>query len=167
MAAIRAALAVALRIVAGVLFAFHLVLFSVDAADGRLLDPAVAARWSVAVLLFAALIALWRLGVPLLRSRRAAVIWLLVLFLHGSAHAPGLTNEGTESTDPSGGIVLIILPVVATGLVALTLVLVGLSREWRSGSATLLPLLKRVTRAVPPAARGFTLVLAERPPPVA
>jgi hypothetical protein len=73
------------RLAAAVLMVFHAWLLWTHAALGKLLDPDVAFRWTIAGLILAAFWAMRRLGVPLLWGRRAVVLWVLVIVIH--AHA--------------------------------------------------------------------------------
>jgi hypothetical protein len=136
-----------LRAASLLLFVFHVVLFTTAVARGRASDPLVALRWAAALVLFAALVALWRLRVPLLWGRRAVVFWLLVLLLHGTAHAPADT---VAADGASGGAVLVILPALATGIGIL-----GLSLLWAAHAGT--------GRGARPALRGSLLALAPVP----
>ena len=62
--------------------------------DGSLLQPIVVARWAVSALLVFALLRLWRSGLPILRGRRAGVLWLIVALLH--AFTPGASLPAVE-----------------------------------------------------------------------
>ena len=78
-----------------ILVAFHAWRLLVRALEGQLLDPGVALRWAGGVALLAALVALRRLGLPVLHGRKAAVLWTLVFLLHCHAVvAPPLTPSG-------------------------------------------------------------------------
>lgn len=81
------------------LTAFHGRLLWQRLADGSLLQPVVIARWAMSAVLVIALLQLWRKGLPLLRGRRAGVLWLVVVVLHvvtpgGSLPAVGPVAEG-------------------------------------------------------------------------
>lgn len=69
----------------GLLTAFHVWLLAAHAASGRLFEPAVAVRWLAGLLLVAGFLGLRRLGIPLVRGRKAAVLWTLVVLLHWHA----------------------------------------------------------------------------------
>jgi hypothetical protein len=146
------------------LVGFHLVLLAGDVAGGHLLDPAVAMQWLAAAALAGVLLAFRYVGVPLLWGRRAAVLWLLVLVLHGVAQPPAGEHESASLPDPAGGLTLLFLPVVATGLAAVALARprYAAARLARSAAQPL---------PAPPAishpSLGFTLLLAPRPPPIA
>lgn len=108
------------------LVGFHASLFWDRLTDGQLLDPAVALRWTAALLLTAVLVVLRRRGVPLASGRRSLVVWLLVALLHWSAGA-----AATGSADPTGSAsadVTYVLPTTAaTALVGLGLLLATLA----------------------------------------
>jgi hypothetical protein len=97
------------------LVAFHVWLLASMHADGRLADPAVAFKWLIAAGLAAALAALWHAGIPMVRSRQGAVVWVLVALLHTSAFAaPPAPVPGQADT----GALLFVLPATAAGFVA-------------------------------------------------
>jgi hypothetical protein len=77
------------------LLAFHAWRLVARALDGQLFEPGVTLRWAAGAALLAALVALRRLGFPLLHGRKAAVLWTLVFLLHcHAAVAPPLTPSG-------------------------------------------------------------------------
>ena len=123
----RLALSASVAVSALALVVFHAALFWSQITDGRLLEPAVAVRWGLSVLLLGAFVALRRAGVPVLWGRRALVVWVLVGLLHWTA-APAteladITRPGSEASR-----VLIDLPTgaAATLLCAATLFLLWL-----------------------------------------
>lgn len=82
-----------LATVAG-LGAFHADLFWQRLVDTSIREPGVALRWAATALLVAGLVALRSRGVPLLRDRRALVLWLAALVLHfGATPAVALSPE--------------------------------------------------------------------------
>ena len=91
---------------------FHAALFWNQIGEGRLLDPAVAARWSIAALLLLALAALRRAGVPLIWGRRALVVWVLVALLHWTA-APA-ADGGAPTNGGAIGLLFVDLPAGAS-----------------------------------------------------
>ena len=116
---------------------FHAALFWNHIGEGRLLDPAVAARWSLAVLLLLAMAALRRAGVPLLWGRRALVVWLLVALLHWTAAPPA--DGGAPTNGGAIGLLFVDLPAGAS-VTLLTaslflLILLGARRTPRSTCA--------------------------------
>lgn len=66
---------------------FHGQLLWQRLSDGSLLQPIVVTRWVASALLILVLLRLWSRGLPLLRGRRAGILWMLVVLLH--AMAPG------------------------------------------------------------------------------
>jgi hypothetical protein len=148
------------------LILFHVGLLVADTIGGRLLDPVVGTRWLAGLALFVLLLALRRLGVSLLWGRRAAVLWLLVVLLHGSvgleAEPPGATARPTAE-----GMVLAIAPVLTLGFAGLAAAMVA---RLRSQPLVAVPL-RRVGCAF--SARGDHLAWSDalrvlhvpRPPP--
>ncbi len=97
------------------LLAFHAWLFVSSITTGRVLELGVALRWAAGLGLSAAFVALWRLGVPLLRGRKALVLWILVGVLHASAVA---STPTTLEGDAHGAQTLISLAVQLGGPLA-------------------------------------------------
>lgn len=84
--------------------------------DGSLLQPVVVVRWLVSVLLVLGLLRLWSRGLPVVRGRRAGVLWLVVVLLH--AFTPGGSLPAVEPV--AGGALpaaLAMLALLAFGLV--------------------------------------------------
>jgi hypothetical protein len=108
------------------LVVFHAALFWNHIGEGRLLDPAVAARWGIGALLLLAMAALRRAGVPLLWGRRALVVWVLVALLHWTS-APA-ADGGTPARGGAMALLLVDLPAGAVTLLAASLVLLILLR---------------------------------------
>lgn len=79
------ALGAVVRLTLIALTAFHAWRFVVRAFEGDLFAPDVVLRWGAGVVLFAAFVALRRVGVPIFRGRQAAVLWTLVFLLHWHA----------------------------------------------------------------------------------
>jgi hypothetical protein len=154
------------RAIGFLLFVFHVVIFTADVARGRLLDPLVTLRWATAIVLFGVLVALWQVGVSLLWSRRAAVFWLLVFFLHATAHVPAATGETIVADGAAGGAVLVVLPALVTGIAMVGLRLLSpfhrgpASRPRPAGGWCLV-----AVAPVPCRRQSFDRVLAPRPPP--
>ena len=80
-----------------ILLAFHAWLLVTSISSGRVLDVGVAVRWLAGLGISGAFVALWRLGVPLVRGRKALVLWVLVAVLHAHAFASAPTTLDTES----------------------------------------------------------------------
>jgi hypothetical protein len=131
-AAWRIARAVAIVMATG-LAAFHARLLWDRLAAGELFDPEIALRWSGALFLLVALVALHRAGVSLVKGRRALVVWLLVALLHWSA-GPTRSDAAAGLPDPSA--ILLVLPSTAAALLGLGLAIASLTT--RRGSSPLL-----------------------------
>ena len=150
----------ALAVLAGAtLVLFHVALFVGQAGAGRLVEPALAVKWSVSVLLCLALVALRRAGVPLLRGRRALAVWLLAGLLHwntapGPESGPPILPQVIVELQSSAGLALL-----GTGLL---LAMLTLRRAQAVRARHPLPRAARVIgRASPP----LSLHLASRAPP--
>jgi hypothetical protein len=161
----RLALSASIALSALALMVFHLALFWDQIGDGRLLDPAVAARWGMSALLLVALTALRRAGVPMLWGRRALVVWVLVALLHWTAmpagDIDGLTEGGAQATQ-----VVVDLPI---GVAAVLLLAASLMLLFLLGGRAM-PRAGRTLRARWFAAAGvhaaiLSLHLASRAPP--
>jgi len=113
-AALRAAGHVALA----ALVAFHAWLLGLHLLDGRALQPATAARWSLAVFVLAGFRALSRRDLPLFRGRRAVVLWLLVVVIHCSAAWSGGAAATLDRAIPE--------PVTAVAQLAFATAVIGL-----------------------------------------
>jgi hypothetical protein len=141
------------------LVVFHVALFAVQAGAGRLVEPALAAKWGVSLLLCLALLALKRSGVPLLWGRRALAVWLLAGLLHwNTAPAPEAGQPSLPQIivelQSSAGLVLL-----GTGLL---LTLFGLRRPPLSLSRGSLA---RTVPVIHPDSALLSRYLASRAPP--
>jgi hypothetical protein len=134
----------------------------VHAWDGRLFELATSLHWLAGAFLLTGILALRRVGVPLLWGRKAIVLWLLVLLLH--AHA-ALSTVPQPAQAPVAGLTLVTLGEAIGGVfAALTLLVLvsfarGASPRLRSRRVDQ-PLVRR-----PAAASGFLIVFSPRPPP--
>jgi hypothetical protein len=115
-----------LRFAGAGLVAFHLWLIVDMAADGRLADPIVAFRWLVAVGLAGGLVALRRAGIPIVRSRQGAALWVLVVLLHASAAG---SMPGQVPGDPGDMALLFVVPAAPAALAVAVGVLVVCGRR--------------------------------------
>ena len=138
----------------GLIVAFHGGLLWQRLVDGSLLEPVVVARWAVSALLCVALLRLWRNGLPLLRGRRAGVIWLIVALLH--VLTPGAPAPAVEQLADG------LLPASLALLACLSLCLVAAGRD---GSSSPRRPVRRRRRASRRASTGWYRVLFSRPPP--
>ncbi len=123
--------------------------------DGSLLQPVVVVRWAVSALLVLALFKLWSSGLPLVRGRRAGVLWMVVVLLH--AFTPGGALPAVEPVAEG------ILPAALAMLAFLSFGLVA-ARHAES-TPTRRPRRRRRPRARRSSA-GWYRVLFSRPPPV-
>ena len=146
------------RAVAVALLAFHGWLLWQRLSGGSLLEPGVALRWAAALPLAGGLWLLRRHGSSLFRGRRAAVLWLLVVFLHFSAAAPGALE------DPVHGPSWLFVPVSAPLALVLGLLAAALlaARHRRSAPERGRPLPAPLTARL---AGGLHPALLARPPP--
>jgi hypothetical protein len=157
------------RVAVLLLSGFHAWLFWSHVADGRLLDPAVAARWFAGVLLTVGFVVLRRFGLPLIRGRKAIVLWLLVALLHAHAvlaPAGRLTDRGALDTTVAA---IVLEAVSATVLAGAGLLLLAAALRSRSRARTVRASAWFALHAAHGArvADGWRLVLAPRPPPLA
>lgn len=109
-----AILLLAIQIAGGLLLVFHGWLLWERMSAGELLQPAVGLRWAAALLLAWAWVAHRQRGLPLLRGRRALVLWLLAALLHW--HGGAVTQE---SAQPTWLLVAPAISVMSVGLIAL------------------------------------------------
>ena len=136
------------------LVAFHGGLLWQRVLDGSLLEPAVALRWVLSTLLVFALLRLWCLGLPLLRGRSAAVLWLVVLLLH--AGGPAAVQPAVEPVTS-----LVLLTAALAALAVLGAGAVGAA----AGSAADARLAARRRGRAGSRPSGWSPTLFSRPPP--
>jgi hypothetical protein len=145
------------------LVGFHVALLWTHATIGRLGEPAVALRWSVALFVLAAFWLLRRRGVPLLRGRSALILWLLVIVLH--AHA-AWTHVGVPVPAAVPPTPVVLIPVTAHVALAALLIVAGLAagasrRRMSDRPGTMPPRFAGLPAAV------CVLRFSPRPPPLA
>jgi len=138
--------------------ALHVALLWDRVVHGRLTDPAVGLRWLGAAVLIGALVALRRLGIPLLWGRRALVFWLLVLLLHMGTVAP---DEPGLLTDPVQ--ILFVVPASVAPLGVLLVLLAAQRVRLGLGAQAVAP--AGMPWGGPPLAGGHLLALPPRAPP--
>lgn len=142
--------------------AFHAWLFGAHLVDGRLADPMVALRWVVGLALFGGLLWLRRLGVPILRGRRAAGLWTLVFLLHCHAVAVPGSEAASQFSLPAVAEAVVLGVGTALGL-GLLLVLAHAAPVRRRAFA---PVWHHTPcPASGSVSAGHLLALAPRPPP--
>jgi hypothetical protein len=148
-----------------VIAVFHAGLFWTQLTTGRILDPETAVRWAVAGALVIALVALRRVGVSLLWSRHAAVLWVLVALLHCGISAPVSDASASYAVDPA---LIFVLPsataVILTGTAGLWLL--GRGSRVRLADVAQRQMLWLVREPATAAlSAGFSDYRAPRPPP--
>lgn len=142
---------------------FHAWLFVRQVASGDLASPGTLLKWLAAAALIAALVALRRQGVPLLRGRKAIAVWALA----GLLHAPAIGDRIATLDTPVIPEVVITLSksVASVAPLVAALLLLFIAREHaaarsamrRASAVFVAPALRP-----PRASRRF----APRPPPV-
>ena len=154
------------RVAVLLLSGFHAWLFWSHVVDGRLLEPAVATRWLLGVLLTAGFIGLRRTGLSLIRGRKAIVLWLLVALLH--AHAVW-SPQGTIA-DPiqvdEVVVSLVAQAASATMLLGIGLVLLVIVLRQRATTAPAAAWFDRHATPIGSPAAGWLLIRSPRPPPL-
>ena len=141
-------------LLAAVVTVFHGRLLWQRLIDGSLLQPIVVARWALSALLVVALLRLWSKGLPILRGRRAGVVWMVVVLLHAFAPGGSLPAVGPVA-DGMLPAALALLTFLAIGLVGARAADVGATR-------------RATPRSQPRPGRSFAgwyRVLFSRPPP--
>jgi hypothetical protein len=103
----RGLLAWAGRAAVGILLLFHAWLLWAHATSGKLFEADVALRWAIAGFLALGFWSLRRFGLPLFRGRRAVVLWLLVVLLHGHAIWTGDAGQVLPVTVPQAAVDLV------------------------------------------------------------
>ena len=162
----RTVLAGAAFVLVVALVAFHAWLLWVRAADGRLLEPAVAFRWTAGGALVLVIAALRRHRIQLLRGRRALVVWLLVALLHWSAAAPA-SEAGVVAGSWRMADVLFVLPSSAAPIaLVLSVLAAGAARGIGRARPAFVPLGRVPALTVAAPAAGARLLLSSRAPPV-
>ena len=123
-------------------------------ADGSLLQPVVIARWAVSAFLVVALFQLWSKGRPVLRGRRASVLWLVVVLVH--AMAPGGALPAVEP----------VAEMVPAALAMLAFLAFVPAATPSLGSSVIIRLQYRRRQRPRRFSAGWCRVLFSRPPPV-
>ena len=147
------------------LIGFHAWLLYDGISTGRILDLDVAARWAAGLALTGVLVVFWRLGVPLLRGRKAVVLWALVVVLHAHAMATRPVALGAETPATQ---VLVSLAVQLGGPLATAFGLILLAIGARPAAASFRRRLVLVLTSdtLAHARSGGISLAAPRPPPV-
>ena len=140
---------------------FHIWLFARQVSAGAL-TPEALLKWGAAAALVAAIAALYRQGVPLLRGRKAVAIWVLAALLHAPAIGERLDALETPAI-PEAAITLSQLAAAAAPLAGL-LLLLWIARA----SASITTLQSFAAAAIDASAstgRRTTPAFCPRPPP--
>jgi hypothetical protein len=152
------------RVLFASLLVYHAGLLGTHVLDGRLLHPATSMRWFAGAFLLTGFLALRRLGVPLVWGRKAVVLWLLVVFLHGhAALSPPATGEEWAATQAPLGVLT--TEVIGILVVVFGVGLVAALRRTRAGSTRAVGWMRVAALSWQATDSGFFLVCSARPPP--
>jgi hypothetical protein len=105
---------------------FHAWLAGRRLADQSALDPHVLLRWLAGLGVVGALLWLRRLGLPLLRGRKALALWTVALLLHGNSDFGRLAAEAQATTAPEA--LVLVIPGVMSLVTASAFLLVAALR---------------------------------------
>ena len=152
-------------VVAGaMLVAFHGWLFAAQVAAGRLEDPWLIFRWTVAAGLVAAMVAICRGGASLW-SRQGIAVWVLAALLHGPAVATDFSGSINSLALPETVVTSVLQQLVSVSALAITLwMLAGLLARRDRHARLYTGLVVAPSRAGIFAA-GFSPRYSSRPPP--
>ena len=152
-------------VVAGaMLVAFHGWLFAAQVAAGRLEDPWLIFRWTVAAGLVAAMVAICRGGASLW-SRQGIAVWVLAALLHGPAVATDFSGSINSLALPETVVTSVLQQLVTVSALAITLwMLAGLLARRDRHARLYTGLVVAPSRAGIFAA-GFSPRYSSRPPP--
>ena len=152
-------------VVAGaMLVAFHGWLFAAQVAAGRLEDPWLIFRWTVAAGLVAAMIAICRGGASVW-SRQGIAVWVLAALLHGPAVATDFSGSINSLALPETVVTSVLQQLVSVSALAITLwMLAGLLARRDRHARLYTGLVVAPSRAGIFAA-GFSPRYSSRPPP--
>jgi hypothetical protein len=154
------------RVAVLLLSGFHAWLFWSHLAGGRLLEPAVASRWVAGVLLTAGFLGLRRVGVPLVRGRKAVVLWLLVALLHvHAAWAPQGTIADRGAMDEAVA-TIVLQAASAAALLGLGLVLLAVTLRPKTRAFRSPTWFAQHAGAAGRPSDGWSPLLSPRPPPL-
>ncbi len=145
---------------------FHVWLLFTRVALGAGFDSVAVARWAAALPIVGGLVAIRRMGFSLVRSRHAAVLWLLAALLHVGV-APPATLAG-PGANPDAGL-LFAVPAASAAVLTLAAAIWSASRRARGRSWRLRPDVNRWRFAAwqpEPVRSGYVPCEAPRPPPL-
>jgi hypothetical protein len=123
-------------------------------------------RWSAGVLILVGLAAIRRMGFSLVRSRHAAVLWLLAALLHVGV-APPMAPVGAGASPDTG--LLFAVPAASAAVLTLASALWAASRRARARALRVRPDISRRRRsswAPDPIRFAYALCETPRPPPL-
>lgn len=151
-------------VVAGaVLVAFHGWLFASQIAAGRLEDPWLAFRWTVAAGLVAALAAIRRRGTSVW-SRQGIAVWVLAALLHGPAVATDFSDSINSLALPET-VATVVLQLASTTVLAITLWMLAGMLARRDRHARIYAGLVAASSLAGIFGDGFSPQYSSRPPP--
>lgn len=152
-------------VVAGALLvAFHGWLFASQVAAGRLEDPWLVFRWTVAAGLVAALVAIRRRGASVW-SRQGVAVWVLAALLHGPALATDFSGSINSLALPETVAASVLQQLVSVSALAITLWLLAGLLARRDRHARLYAGLVVAPSRAGIFAAGFSPRYSSRPPP--
>ncbi len=146
--------------------AFHAWLLWTRISAGAGFDPASLGRWTAALLILGGLFAIRRMGFSLVRSRHAAVLWLLAAFLHVGVAPPTAPSGPGANPDPG---LLFAVPAASAAVLTLATAIRSASRRARVRVWRVRPGANRwrVVAWQPETVRsGYVLCEGPRPPPL-
>ena len=147
-----------------VLVAFHGWLFASQIVAGRLEDPWLVFRWTVAAGLVAALAAIRRHGASMW-SRQGIAVWVLAALLHGPAVATDFSDSINSLALPETVATSVLKQLVSVSALAITLwMLAGLLAR-RARHARIHAGVAAASSLTGIFAAGFSPQYSSRPPP--
>lgn len=152
---------------AAYLLYLHSLLLAERLSDLSILEPVVAVKWIASLLILVVLLKFRLAGIPLLKGRKALVVWMLVLLLHCQISAPIGPEVSAEFAAQQNVWLIFLLPALVSIVVSLALstgrVLKSVRRSQSQRSAAIL--FRRRLSPRPRLLAGFSLAILSRPPP--
>lgn len=152
---------------AAYLLYLHSFLLAERLSDLSIFEPVVAVKWIASLLILAVLLKFRLAGIPLLKGRKALVVWMLVLLLHCQTSAPIGPEVSAEFAAQQNVWLIFLLPALVSIVVSLALstgrVLKSVRRSQSQRSAAIL--FRRRLSPRPRLLAGFSLAILSRPPP--
>ena len=151
--------------VAGVLLvAFHGWLFAAQVAAGRLEDPWLVLRWTLAAGLMAALVAIRRRGASMW-SRQGIAVWVLAALVHGPAVATDFSDSINSLALPQAVATSVLQQLVSVSALAITLWMLAALLARRDRHARIYAGVLAASSLAGMFAAGFSPRYSSRPPP--